>query len=277
MQDLNFTRFRHLLEHDLTVNRRSFTRFLVGIFIGTFLFIYLTTTAFHLHDFSQHDADREVLVEQFTTDLTISFAFLSFAFQLLCHIAASHIFSNMSTKQERIAFLMLPATNLEKFVVRWIEYVVFPIVAILLCMLAADLLCAIIRLPFGFPFKMVVESTIGLFGSIPSTKEWGMPCIIVLTSITSFSIYVLGGTVFRRLPYIMTSIVCGSLGIILLIFFSIFALFFADSIFAVVSDVSLNVEVIYAFICLTIIFATHWASYHMFCNSSAIGHKRVGM
>ena len=131
-----------------------------------------------------------------------------FAF-LCCYmvLAAARVLKPMSRKQERIAFLMLPATNAEKFIERVFYVIVVNTLIFVLGFLTSDVV------QFLFSFVLTPGYHHFVIGVIP--HEFGYIFlnngdIISLFLLISFflwqhSLYVLGGSLFRRSPMLFTA------------------------------------------------------------------------
>jgi hypothetical protein len=82
-----------------------------------------------------------------TIDNTSVIAFLLFSAYLV--MGTANIFTNIKSKQERINEFMLPATNQEKFVARYLQTVVAMSLAALIGFFAGDLLQYLLTLAIG--------------------------------------------------------------------------------------------------------------------------------
>lgn len=146
--------------------------------------------------------------------------FCLFFFGVFMIVGASRIFSNMKTKQQRTAFLMLPASNAEKFVMRWLWATVGQVVLYVVALLAADLLQALFGMLIGVGvFGSVTAEVVRLTGEIfnggilefydAMQIETGMAITLSIFAgiliIFTHAFYVFGGTFFRRNPWLLTT------------------------------------------------------------------------
>ena len=114
----------------------------------------------------------------------------------------SHIFANMRTKQQRISFLMLPATREEKYLVRFVDYAIAPSIIIFVTLA--------ITLAILYPFSSLRDLDLGAlwelskagFSQSEITYELRTIACMIATVITAslawMSAFVLGGTIFNK-------------------------------------------------------------------------------
>lgn len=156
-----------------------------------------------------------------------------FGFIVFMVVGASRIFNNMRTKQQRTAFLMLPASNAEKFVARWLWATVGQLVLFVVALLLADLLQVLFSVILGkgvfgsaaaATFKMVGNIFTGGSRGLHALGEKDMSAALTLsifmcmTAVFNHASYVLGGVFFRRNPWLLTT--CA--GFVLTVIISIF-------------------------------------------------------
>lgn len=105
---------------------------------------------------ASHELDA--LTDSYKKSAYMFFGFISF---MVIYVLASCIFRNMKTKLQRESFLMLPATNLEKYVARFLVVTVGGLVTLLGALVISD----IIQLIFSFfhhsrlPYQPYMAST----------------------------------------------------------------------------------------------------------------------
>lgn len=281
MQSFDIQRFTSLLKHDITENRKSHLRFFGGVAAGTFLVLYCFTALLGSIELSEY-AD---LRQSASRAIGPTIVFLVWALGTLSVVAISHIFSNMGTKQSRLNFLMLPATNLEKYACRWLQHIIMAPIGILLAFVFSDALCALLRIPYGFPFIMGTELIVSEASDVLSRNlpDAALMPFILLGPLSLASTFVLGGTIFRRVPFIMTNIAIGAINLVMscvmgivLILLPVEAMF--EGVVRLIENSSETTCTIGVYLLLAswIVFC-HWLSFRIFCRSSVIGHKNVGM
>ena len=181
-------------------------------------------------------------------------------FAFLCYmvLAAARVLKPMSRKQERIAFLMLPATNAEKFIERVFYVIVVNILIFVLGFLTSDVV------QFLFSFIITPDYHHFVICVIPHIVELTfLNADVFLFSFLLFflwqhSFYVLGGTLFRRSPMLFT--VC--LDFLLFTFFLIFS---------VNAGVNFEIEPFIFFLIATVF--DYWLAYRLFIRSQLVTRK----
>lgn len=133
-------------------------------------------------------------------------------------IGGCWLFSNMKTKEQRLTFKMLPATDLEKFVARALYVTVVWWVMAFVAFCAADVFRMLISLVAGIP---VVKCVIPEFASILlGTSEYNTFNVDSMTMAEAcsilalayawlfwlYSFYILGGALFRRRQFVFTTL-----------------------------------------------------------------------
>ncbi len=134
----SLSRLALVMKRDFVENWKSNLYTFIGIFLA-FLFVYLVFMA-----------DENGSSKGFSKDLAGAFAGIS-SFLLVYY--ASEIMKNMRTKEQRLSYLMLPATPLEKFVSR----ALFVTVGMSVMILLASLLAEVVRWAFMPFFDQVPE------------------------------------------------------------------------------------------------------------------------
>lgn len=136
---------------------------------------------------------------------------LALVFEISFLICGCWLFSNMESKQGRIGYMMLPASTAEKYAARYLMVSV----GLMLCWFVAFCAADVIRLSVSLftgrsPMVWGVSTLfVGIGGgsnvifSGPVISSWQDVAGIVLIH----SLYVLGGTVFNRRQFVLTSAV----------------------------------------------------------------------
>lgn len=123
---------------------------------------------------------------------------------------ASHIFVNTRSKQNSIAFLMLPATKFEKFFVRFVDFSVIPaLIIIVVASLSFGLCCVLMGMDFIYDlydkfvsgYQVMLQSPqFSLYFADLSSFFWSM----ILYYTAGIGLYTLGGTIFGRFAFVKT-------------------------------------------------------------------------
>lgn len=152
-------------------------------------------------------------------------AILAMAMIVLIPLSAAMLMNNMKTKQQRISFLVLPASNLEKFILRILHssvgylacFVVGTIIAEIIQLIfsilvtqhttfvAPDLYGGILTGMFNLAEEISVElATKGTLPFDPSIAKLATMCY--LGFVIMHATYTLGGAVFRKHALVFTSL-----------------------------------------------------------------------
>lgn len=150
------------------------------------------------------------------------FLFIIVAFYFT--FSASLFLNNMTTKQQRITFLSLPASRAEKLLARWVYAVPVWFIMVLTAFIAADLLRYAVQPVIG-PYHpgLMITWLIEHAGSAWShfMENWSLSdaedrekvialiVLIICQWVFSHSTYILGSSVFPRFPWLMTTgVIC---------------------------------------------------------------------
>lgn len=201
------------------------------------------------------------------------------------YVLASCIFSNMKTKLKRENFLMLPASNQEKFVARLSLTTIGAVVGIFCSLVIGD----IIQLIFSFFITPSFHTCItwavikaAVIGLAPSEVDWLAAIALYSFLLFAHSFATLGGTFYRKLPVLLTACTSVLLCIILGIVFSKLE----DT---GLLNLNLNIDLhrgnltdIYftattAIVCLVLSAFNYWASYKVFTRMQVICNKWINL
>ena len=127
----SFSRLALVMKRDLMENWKMNLYIFLGFFLA-FLGVYL----FQMYDYSDYDGiPTAYQVERYISHHTETFSIIT---SCLLFYFASESMRNMRTKEQRLSYLMLPATKLEKFVSRALFVTIGIFVMILLASLLAE-------------------------------------------------------------------------------------------------------------------------------------------
>ncbi|WP_278983800.1 hypothetical protein [Segatella bryantii] len=193
----------------------------------------------------------------------------------------SSILNNVRNKQQTIDFLTLPASNFEKFISRIMFVTLYYVGAFVVGLLAADVLQWLFSLLF-FPFDQTgfVITHLQFFSNltignsfIESTDllSWLLGFTLFLGIIYIHSVYILGGTFFRKQAWVLTSIT--------MFFLTIFIASVLDK-----SDFNINladmsssgleiIVSIFDVIIVGLIAFNYWLAYRFFTHIQVINNK----
>lgn len=286
--NFNLTRFYYVAKRDCLEHGKDFLKMWGGMFLGFFFISLLTAFPYFLH----YDATFE-----YTIVASISF-FAAYIFTL---IGASSIFSDLKTKQARINYYMLPATSAEKYVSRLIQSTLLVVIGVIVAFLAADVLNWVIRAmvreggdlvtlhlldqldQFEFMQANLIEETDTQIIIQPGAFLFPLPFLLFLSAEAT---YILGGTLFRRYAFILTTAFTFVLSVVIILILTLAASFMAKQYIGY-TPINLDSESITQYILwLSVaiyLFHLLWTigciyfSYRMFKNSNVIINRSIGL
>lgn len=199
---------------------------------------------------------------------------------VLFTVAPVMVFSGLNTKQERIGSLTLPSTNLEKYVSSFLVVNIVVIVLTLLGGLTADVLRFVFKALCGdYNTTMVMD-----FGqlrhafymgdrSIGGEQRW---VIVAMAAgvVYGSSLYLLGGVLFRRNKWLLSSVVA----LLLLMGFAV-AFTPADGQQIYIRNLHESMPWSMAITAVFVVLAVFnvWASYKLFCRLQVVNNKWINL
>ena len=135
--DIN--RFYNLMRYEVLSESKNFLRGLLGLTMG--LTFYFCLLFYAVKDSTSPEKFKTIYLQ---CENAAYFAFFCVMF-----VAGCMIFKNMLTKQQRISFMALPASNLEKFIARFLWTNVGYLLIVILSIIFADILLALFSLCLG--------------------------------------------------------------------------------------------------------------------------------
>ena len=192
-------RFMNLLKYEIFTESKGFARGAIGLTIGL-AFFFMTKLYF------ERGLLQEIPIYSNLADVALFVGFV------LMMVAGCSIFKNLLSKQNRITFLSLPASNLEKYISRFIWVNVGYAIMFVIAVIFADLLLALFSLMLGLGvhgsvtvtlFAELFESkTTVLYSRILNPGYFSvMVCTIMLFMQSSWTLL---GTLFRKNAWLWT-------------------------------------------------------------------------
>ena len=262
MKQFDMTRFGRVLKLDFFEGRKAMMwGALCMLLLYLFFFWFAWNIGMHVSAVNYCDAYVKGLCQAVA-------GFSMMAMFIFFLITASTLYRGEQKKQQRIAWLMLPATNLEKFLSRWIYMLAFMLVGGVLPIILADGIHMAWLEAAGYPVYSMAKV---LVHNLPHANKYN-PLIeivnIYLAFVVIHSIFLLGGVFFKKFHFIATS----------LLFAIGFSLFFAtlnslgyrDT--PTQSDPTLS-YIIWMCIDIGIIAVCTWLAYRLFCRWQVVTHK----
>ena len=281
----NGQRFLNTLKLDIATNWRRFSKIFFGA-LACFLCTFLISTFAQRGSISQDNFSDGIFA------MCLMSYFITASFMA---ISGVYIFNNMKTKQDRISFLVLPASNLEKFLSRYLMATVGMLITILAALLVADL----VRMAFGLFLGITFFDSVFLkffgfgwittyhtiFLEIPAKDIVSLVWIFfaaISTIVACHAEFMLGGSLFRKNPLLLTII---SLFVINSLLASIIPdTFFVSMLFGL-NHYPDSLALFHASHLLWIIIVPnivvtllcYWGSYKLFCRSQVISNKWINL
>lgn len=272
MNSIDINRFGKALRWVISVNFRSLLMWTLGLILGVFLgetmvrAMITTTTPQETH----------------TTGILAGFFVVYIIIGVVVGIC--NLFVELNKKPRRQAFLMLPATNLEKFLAASVYATVSGFVMMHLSFIVGDTLRVAFRAlfygdswnTFIFPelAKMMSFDGVAAYHTL-GYRLMGLAFLVFgLTWLHSF--YTLGGTLFRKYAFVISSLVLVA-GFTMLIWFSkyheinMFSNYYIEGV-GRVEKVGTITYILTAFFAVFSI-VNYWLSFHIFKGFELITNK----
>lgn len=267
MIQFSFNRFGKLARWSLTNDRKYYVRtFLQILTILTLAFLFFTMegNGNHMYDGKVHTVDH----------YTPCFFVILYVFIISIIIGPSLMFYSMKGKHDSQTLLMLPASNFEKYLMRYSTWILLlPI--LLLAFFAADLIQYVVNWLIGRDYTTFVTTNFLYNKHMVSwrtyiyddlSKDWSLIHYVNCLWIHSF--YALGATFFRshKFAWIFTTIA-------IIVFVVIWAwLVWLINGYAEVSNTDVDREnTIMYIVCISLTVVNFWLSYRLFCRTQVIG------
>ncbi len=187
MKNFDYNRFLQTLKWNIITEKKTMLThtlaFVVGFLIIQGLYIFIV-------NMFRNPGPKSVEIGMM---MSISMVFV------LVYYYASGILGNGRTKEQRTTVLMLPASNAEKYCARLVYVLVFIPLLVIAALIVATLLRMGIQLLLGHDYIV--------FGLDFLMDDGGFGFLDTLSShLFSVSIFVLGGVLFRKHPFIWTCV-----------------------------------------------------------------------
>ena len=209
MNSFSINRFGQTFRWVLATNFRNFLAWTLGAAVGVFLMEMILVVIM-----VSSDGGNYVPVLYSTISNICQIALFIFVL-----VALSTGFSDYQKKPQREAFLMLPSTNLEKFLAVVIYVTVVWSLAGFLAFAVGDTLRMAVRaLAFGNEWYSLVPKVLDMFGEMIPSYEDGMmirplsykvcaPIALIGLFVWIHSLYIFGGTLLRKYAFVASSLV----------------------------------------------------------------------
>ena len=283
------TRFVKLLKWEMMTGRKDYMRFAIGIALTlTFLFC-ATIISLYFDDMNRYPEDVMLGFKKGIAMKLSVFAWTVYLFAIF--LSASFVFKNVATKQQRIAFFSLPASNLEKFLVRLFHVMIgYP-----LCFLVALAFADIMQLFLSFillkgpDYSVVVKMITMLYSPIYNEISGevikgcllfphGFTLVGVMESLSyltffafNYAFWIFCGTLFRRNAWLLTLASQVVIGFVVIMIFRVLSF---PSIGNLLNESSaLTLAYLFIAIAWVVIALMYWGSYRLFSRMQVINNK----
>lgn len=279
--NFSFTRLMAVMKRDMMENWKTNMYRLIACYSGAAM-------AFLFGMYGVLSGDKgetgEIQYESFCNTFHSILTFVTFFYLMVC---ATRIMEVMNTKNKRISYMMLPATNGEKFISRAIYVCITSMVIFFVGLFFAELTRLTLLPLFDAPkefscfclFDVISVSfydTIHINPEAYGTSSTFIPYLFLISNgLWGHSIYILGGTYFRKHPFVKTWGICM---VAFIIFAYIFINLSRESIILSIENETLWADTEVLLQILSIIFLAftvfNWTlSYHLFRNSQITDRK----
>lgn len=279
MSTFNITRFGQALKCQFVVERKSFIR-VFGIFTLVMFMANLFFTRVNGPDYNSllqiMSAEELYLRYKSYVEQTLSFGLMFFCIAML--FGATGMFSQMKDTRTRSAYLLWPVSNMEKYLASLILAIFLMAVLTVGAFMLADALRVFVDwvtgrvVIWGFPrlIEPVEASTI---------DDWQMAWMFFTWVFYIHSLYIAGGTLFRRQQFLFTSATIVVIAILLVTILNQ-AHFQIEFINGVWDEKTLTYTKTYypffyvlnSVLCALIVF-NYWLSYKLFTRMQVINNK----
>ena len=218
MSTFNTTRFCQAFKCQFLVLRKTWIR-LFGIFTLVMFManLFFTRVSGTKYDYMISHWDMEAVWRTYNNYVqsTVAFGLIFFCFAMLA--AASLLFSGMKDTRKRSAFLLWPVSNLEKYVISIILSVFWMMVITSAAYVLADAMRVFVDWVSG---RIIIWGVPVVFTQVFDQavfhNDWQMVWWFFTIVFYIHSLYIVGGTLFRRQQFLFTSATIAVVGILLI-------------------------------------------------------------
>lgn len=275
-------RFGNLAKWDILTNKKFYIRIVIGLTIAlAFIFCFNTWI-----DWTQGSSR---IASGYHLD---SLAGMSiFIATVVMYVAATYIFNNMQTKEMRIEFLMQPASNFEKYMVRFLSMTVGVFLLASASIVVADLIHQLFCVVAGYDLRGSVTMHIlnnvnsedarpGIFVMKGMEQNIGvatMEYAALLFLLINHAFYTFCGSLFRRNVWLLAICSHFILGFTIVIcIFKLIDMGVFNVIFANETSISITINTM-LLVGTVITGLLYYASYKIFTRMQVINNKWLNL
>ena len=270
-------RFMNLLKYEIFTESKGFARGAIGLTVGL-AFYFMANLYFHKEMLMSNLDYFDVMYENFSGGaICVGFA--------LMMVAGCSIFKNMITKQQRINFLSLPASNLEKYLARFIWVNIGYLVIFIISLCLSDILLAIFSAVLGLGvhgsvaavfFEHFFESApLRINGSLLNPNYYYVMLFTVFLFMQSS--WTFFGALFRKNAWLWTlclQVLFGTSWAMIVSGDSCIAAAWFEFYKAVGKDPFFWIHIIFA---IAVSVLMYWGSYKLFCRMQVVNNKWINI
>ena len=218
MKQFNFNRFSQALKCQFMVTRKWWM-VLFGIYTFILFMANLFFTRLNMnYSYWVENMPMNEVYHTYNSHVEQTVAFGIFFFCIAMLFAASSIFSQMKDTRKRSAYLLWPVTNLEKYIVSFLLSFVLMAFLTVGAYVLADTLRVFVDWMTGRVIIWGIPKLSDPFTAVDGPFEyWQMVWMLFNWIFYSHSLYILGGTLFRRQQFLLTSVTIIVVAILLII------------------------------------------------------------
>ena len=206
MSTFNINRFGQALKCQFVLGSKMWIR-LFGIFTFVLFMagLFWTRVQGTGYDYMVDHWPAEAVYRNYNhyVEQTLVFSIIFFCFSML--FGASYLFSSMKDTRKRSAFLLWPVSNLEKYTINLLLSILWLAIITVGAYLLADTLRVFVDWVTGriviWGFPKLAEP----FGNNAAFEHWQTAWMFFTWVFYIHSLYIVGGTLFRRQQFLLTS------------------------------------------------------------------------
>lgn len=203
-------RFSDLMKAEFAVNKSNYIKLVIGV-IGVFAAVALLISISAIIDINSLEHVSHLTGRSFEEAVKFkqsshSNAYFGLSIVILSvglTIIGSLTFSNLASKRQRISALMIPASQIEKFTLRFIIYSIGGVISLLIGFFIG---IGIIQIAYGGGALVINNITYYIEDfSISGTTAW------ILLALSGNSLYALGSSLWPKISWIKTWVIISAI------------------------------------------------------------------
>ena len=278
MKQFDLYRFGRALKCQILVTRKAWLR-LFGIYTMVMFFGGLFFTRIAGPSYSSMALWNGGILSHYTAQVKDSAIFGIFFFFFAMLFGASSLFMNMKDTRKRSAYMLWPVSNGEKYVISLLQSIFLIAIIAVAAYAVADALRVLVDAITGRIVLWGIPMFIDQFSNIFGQLRWQDTMLMLTWMFYFHSLYIVGGTLFRRYHFLSTS---GVIAIVTILFIMLIKQtridhwnYFVDYVhegddFTVIYNLSFYIAIIIGWL---IVAFHYWLSFKFFCRMQVINNK----